>query len=159
MDEVGRGTSTYDGMSLARACAEYLADELGAFTLFATHYFELTSLADERPTIDNVHVAVAEHGERLVFLHAVEPGPADRSYGLHVAALAGVPAAVLERARSHLDTVEHAPDRREAGATRRQLGLFEGGEHPAVTALRDCDPDELSPRQALDRLYELKRLS
>ncbi|HYW03782.1 MAG TPA: DNA mismatch repair protein MutS [Gammaproteobacteria bacterium] len=160
MDEIGRGTSTYDGVSLARACAEYLAAEIGAFTLFATHYFELTSLADEYPGIDNVHLDVAEHGDRLVFLHAVRDGPADRSYGLHVAALAGVPPQVVERARSYLDALEHGRPAAPPAASRAspQLPLFSAAEHPVVGALRDTDPDDLSPRQALDTLYRLRRM-
>src|SRR5690606_26808757 len=91
LDEIGRGTSTFDGLSLAWAAAAHLAERIGAFTLFATHYFELTALPDQFPTIDNVHLDAVEHGDKIVFLHALKGGPANRSYGLQVAALAGVP--------------------------------------------------------------------
>ena len=106
MDEIGRGTSTYDGLSLAFACASHIAKQLRAFTLFATHYFELTELADEVPSIENVHLDATEHGDGIVFLHAVKPGPASRSYGLQVAQKAGVPRDVIETARKYLEKLE-----------------------------------------------------
>ena len=106
MDEIGRGTSTYDGLALAWACARQLATAVKALTLFATHYFELTRLPDELPHVANVHLDAVEHGERIVFMHAVQDGPADRSYGLQVAALAGVPAAVIRQARAYLQQLE-----------------------------------------------------
>ncbi|MGH8243831.1 MAG: DNA mismatch repair protein MutS, partial [Steroidobacteraceae bacterium] len=106
MDEIGRGTSTYDGLSLAFACARHIANELRAFTLFATHYFELTELADEIPAIANVHLDATEHADGIVFLHAVKPGPASKSYGLQVAQKAGVPREVIESARGYLETLE-----------------------------------------------------
>jgi DNA mismatch repair protein MutS len=106
MDEIGRGTSTYDGLSLAWACASHIARRLGAFTLFATHYFELTELADEIPGVANAHLDATEHGDGIVFLHAVKPGPASRSYGLQVAQKAGVPRAVIESARTYLQKLE-----------------------------------------------------
>jgi DNA mismatch repair protein MutS len=106
MDEIGRGTSTYDGLSLAWACASHIARRLGAFTLFATHYFELTELADEIPGVANAHLDATEHGDGIVFLHAVKPGPASRSYGLQVAQKAGVPRAVIESARTYLAKLE-----------------------------------------------------
>jgi DNA mismatch repair protein MutS len=114
MDEIGRGTSTYDGLSLAWACASHIAREIRAFTLFATHYFELTGLADSAPAVANVHLDATEHADGIVFLHAVKPGPASKSYGLQVAQKAGVPRAVIESARAYLDKLElqHAPSRR-----------------------------------------------
>ncbi|HET8883343.1 MAG TPA: DNA mismatch repair protein MutS [Solimonas sp.] len=166
MDEIGRGTSTYDGLSLARAVAEFLATDVGAFTLFATHYFELTTLADSLPGVANVHLDAAEYndaqGERLVFLHNVKPGPANRSFGLQVAALAGVPPAVIDAARTHLQTLENRP----AGAVappaivseKPQLSLFAPASPSAAMKLLDAlEPDSLSPRDALDALYELKK--
>ena len=159
MDEVGRGTSTWDGVSLAWACAEYLARETQALTLFATHYFELTRLAETHTGAFNMHVEVAEHGDRLIFLHAVRPGPADRSYGLHVAALAGVPRPVIQRAREYLaalEAPEHAPPSAISDGQAVQPGLFETAEHPLVAELRSLDPDTLTPRQALELLYQLR---
>ncbi len=125
MDEVGRGTSTFDGLSLAWACAAFIADEIRAFTLFATHYFELTSLADEAPGVANVHVEAIEHGETLVFLHSVKEGPANQSYGLQVAALAGIPKVVTAEARRYLDRAR-ARARRAARlrSPQSQLPLF-----------------------------------
>ena len=160
MDEVGRGTSTYDGVSLAWACADHLARETRAFTLFATHYFELTRLAESHDGVFNMHVEVAEHGDQLIFLHAVRPGPADRSYGLHVAALAGVPRAVIRQAREYLAALE-APENHPPSPTNGgdvvQPGLFETAEHPLLAELRVLDPDTLSPREALDMLYRLRK--
>ncbi len=161
MDEVGRGTSTYDGLALAYACADFLAREVHAFTLFATHYFELTQLADSHDEVSNVHLRAVEHGERIVFLHAVADGPASQSYGLQVAALAGIPAAVLRQAREHLGRLE------ARSAETPQLNLFTApsppaAPEPAPDALRqrlaEVVPDELSPRQALALLYELQAL-
>ncbi len=161
MDEIGRGTSTYDGLSLAWAVAVDLAHRLNAFTLFATHYFELTQLPDHYPGIVNVHLDAMEHGDQIVFLHAVKEGPADRSYGLHVAALAGIPKAVLTQARARLKELEAAslePATR-GQTTGGQISLFEAGsEHPILDALEGIDPNELSPRQALDILFKLKDL-
>jgi DNA mismatch repair protein MutS len=166
MDEIGRGTSTYDGLALAWASAVYLARKVAAYTLFATHYFELTRLADQQPTVANVHLQAVEHKDRIVFLHAVQDGPASQSYGLQVAALAGVPAIVLQQARKHLAVLE-----RQQRAEEPQLGLFDqavfevqdGGEDSeADRALRNriaaVDPDTLTPREALELLYELKKL-
>lgn len=163
MDEVGRGTSTFDGLSLAWACAEYLARNIKAYTLFATHYFELTTLADEHDDIRNVHLDAVEHGDKIVFLHAVKEGPANQSYGLQVAALAGVPKAVINSARSKLITLEnqahvsHAPPVNTGQAY--QLELFAEPEpHPALTRLEAVRLDDLSPRQALELLYNLKEM-
>ncbi len=159
MDEIGRGTSTYDGMSLAWAAASYIARELKAFTLFATHYFEITALADLVPVIANVHLDATEHQHSLVFLHTVKDGPADRSYGLQVAALAGIPKAVISEARGRLAALE-AGSRPQASTPsssppQPQFGLF-APEHPALAQLRNLDIENLTPRQALDLLYELK---
>jgi len=160
MDEIGRGTSTFDGLSLAWACADYLAKETKAFTLFATHYFELTTLADEQDAIHNVHLDAMEHGDRIVFLHAVKEGPANQSYGLQVASLAGVPRAVIDKAKAklqHLENNAYIEQQAETGVN--QLDLFSTKEcHPAVCLLEDMNLDEVSPRQALDLLYRLKEM-
>ena len=121
LDEIGRGTSTYDGLALAWACASYLARELRAFTLFATHYFELTALADELPGVANVHLAATEHRQQIVFLHAVREGPASQSYGIQVARLAGVPNAVLGTARRKLEELEARAAAAGATAADRSL--------------------------------------
>jgi len=160
MDEIGRGTSTYDGLSLAWACAVDLAARIRAFTLFATHYFELTVLPDLHEGIANVHLDAVEHDDRIVFLHAVKDGAADRSYGLHVAALAGVPQAVIEQARRRLQELETAG--RTAGAAQHpgaQPGLFDAAPDPLGDFLEAVNPDELTPRQAHELLYALKKLS
>lgn len=160
MDEIGRGTSTFDGLSLAWACAEQLAEENRAFTLFATHYFELTALAEQYPCAANIHLDAIEHGETIAFMHAVKPGPANQSYGLQVARLAGVPHRVIDRARERLRLLEDSSSQREQQAQDDpQLSLF-GPElpHPVLDELDTLDPDGLSPRQALDCLYKLKAM-
>ena len=169
MDEIGRGTSTFDGLSLAWSCAVELATRIRAFTLFATHYFELTTLPDEHPGIVNVHLDAVEHGDSIVFLHAVRKGPANQRYGLQVAALAGVPQTIIRRARIRLGQLERAAQRhRELDAS--QLSLFGEIEEreviepdcsgtPLNQALQALDPDQLTPRQALDELYRLKSLA
>ncbi|MDX1571467.1 MAG: DNA mismatch repair protein MutS [Xanthomonadales bacterium] len=159
MDEIGRGTSTYDGLSLARACACHLASENRSYVLFATHYFELTELAGELPGVQNVHLDAVEHGDRIVFLHAVKPGPADRSYGLQVAALAGLPRSVLEQATHTLRQLE-AGQPTARPESRPQLDLFQAPAEPSrlERALEELDPDELTPREALEALYRFKRL-
>jgi len=160
MDEIGRGTSTFDGLSLAWACGVELATRVRALTLFATHYFELTALPQEHAGIANLHLDAVEHDERIVFLHSVREGPASQSYGLQVAALAGVPKAVIERARERLRALEEnaatqAPA--DAADTPAQLSLFAPpAPHPALTALEALDPDELTPRSALEALYRLR---
>jgi DNA mismatch repair protein MutS len=160
MDEIGRGTSTFDGLSLAWACAEHLAREVRAYTLFATHYFELTALPDSVRGVHNVHLDAAEHGDSIVFLHAVKEGPANQSYGLQVAALAGVPRRVIEDARRRLKLLEEGElAHLTEEAARPQLPLFPPPVHPAIAALRAADPDSLSPREAHDLLYRLKRLA
>jgi DNA mismatch repair protein MutS len=164
MDEVGRGTSTYDGLALARAAAVHLAATSRAFTLFATHYFELTELAGEYAGIANVHLDAVEYGEQLVFMHAVKDGPANRSFGLQVAALAGLPKAVITDARRTLAELErgmhaHAGTPAPATDASPQLGLFAPPAPSAVEhALDAIDPDALTPRDALEALYRLKQL-
>ena len=167
MDEIGRGTSTFDGLSLAWACAHHIGERVRAFTLFATHYFELTALAQELPACANVHLDATEHGGRLVFLHSVREGPANQSYGLQVAALAGVPPEVIKRARGYLRELEQG--RAAAAGPQEELPLFAPAEipqdsspqqsNPALERLRAIDPDSLAPRDALALLYELKALS
>ena len=162
MDEIGRGTSTFDGLSLAWACAVELATRLRAFTLFATHYFELTTLPEEYPGIVNVHLDAVEHGEGIVFLHAVRDGPANQSYGLQVATLAGIPRKVIELARRRLAELELAAQR-HAAAESSQLSLFQPPprqvrKDPLRERLDAIDPDQLTPRQALEALYELRTL-
>ncbi|HEX7026875.1 MAG TPA: DNA mismatch repair protein MutS [Gammaproteobacteria bacterium] len=172
MDEIGRGTSTFDGMSLAWACAEHLARQVRAYTLFATHYFELTMLAEHYPTVANVHLDAIEHSDTIVFMHTVKPGPASQSYGLQVAKLAGLPAAVINNARRHLNILENqAAAHAGSSAEQTQLGLFGPAappEKPKPAAVKsdplrdllvELNPDELTPKQALDTLYELKKLS
>ena len=167
MDEIGRGTSTFDGLSLAWAMARHIATRLRSFTLFATHYFELTTLATEVDGCANVHLDATEHGDGVVFLHAVKEGPANRSYGLQVAQLAGVPREVIAQARLYLESLESQRDRQDSAASfgshapQRELPLF-GSSAPAAERLRAAleaiDPDELSPRAALDALYRLRKL-
>jgi DNA mismatch repair protein MutS len=160
MDEVGRGTSTFDGLSLAWACAAFIARKIRAFTLFATHYFELTSLASEAPGVANVHVEAVEHGDRLVFLHTVKEGPANQSYGLQVAALAGIPKSVTTQARRYLTELERERDAmRSFNSPQSELPLFAPPQvSAALAALRVIDPDTLSPRDALDFVFRLKKL-
>ncbi|VXB72259.1 methyl-directed mismatch repair protein [Pseudomonas sp. 8AS] len=162
MDEVGRGTSTFDGLSLAWSAAEQLAS-LRAWTLFATHYFELTVLPESEPVVANVHLNATEHNERIVFLHHVLPGPASQSYGLAVAQLAGVPAPVIARAREHLARLEttslpHEAPRSLAGqaAAPLQNDLFASLPHPVLEELAKINPDDLTPRRALELLYTWK---
>ncbi|MFM7118716.1 MAG: DNA mismatch repair protein MutS [Gammaproteobacteria bacterium] len=167
LDEIGRGTSTYDGLAMAWATATALARERRAFTLFATHYFELTALADELPATANVHLTAALHRSQIVFLHSVRPGPTNQSYGIAVARLAGVPAPVLEAARRKLGELETAArSQTPQGDLFRIAGASTDVEESQVdprlqalqTRLRAIRPDELSPREALDTLYELCRL-
>ncbi len=157
MDEVGRGTSTFDGLSLAWACAHYLAARLGAYTLFATHYFELTTLPEQLPACANVHLDAAEHGDGIVFLHAVKDGPANQSYGLQVAALAGVPQAVITQAKQRLYALEQGGQMPPANSAQLPL-LAPTPPHVLTETLRALKPDELTPRQALETLYRLKNL-
>jgi DNA mismatch repair protein MutS len=170
MDEVGRGTSTFDGLALAWAIARHLIEHTCSYTLFATHYFELTQLPETHPTAANVHLSAVEHKDKIVFLHAVQPGPASQSYGLQVAQLAGVPQSVIRAARKHLAALEA-----QSVQATPQFDLFASSmqstepadDEPAMQdgfselaqALSDLDPDTLSPREALDALYRLKSLA
>ena len=147
MDEIGRGTSTYDGLSLAWACAENLANKIKALTLFATHYFELTQLPEKMEGVANVHLDALEHGDTIAFMHSVQDGAASKSYGLAVAALAGVPKEVIKRARQKL-----------RDGTQMSLLSVPEETSPAVEALENLDPDSLTPRQALEWIYRLKSL-
>lgn len=163
MDEVGRGTSTFDGMALAFAICRHLIEKSKALTLFATHYFELTLLTNEYRELANVHLGAVEHGEKIIFLHSVEPGPASQSYGIQVAALAGIPNAVIKTARKQLRELEQ-----RASINPMQPDLFsnlpaetkeiEPPPDPLRIRLDDIDPNELTPRQALELLFELKSL-
>jgi DNA mismatch repair protein MutS len=162
MDEIGRGTSTFDGLALAWAIVRYLLEKNRALTLFATHYFELTRLALDYKTAANIHLDAVEQKDSIVFLHAVEEGPADRSYGLQVAALAGVPKPVIRQAKKILEALEQQSLRRGG-----QDDLFarpgDVQSETEIDALRDAlqsvNPDELTPREALEVLYRLKKLS
>jgi DNA mismatch repair protein MutS len=157
MDEIGRGTSTYDGLALAWAAAHHIAREVRAFTLFATHYFELTALAEQLPGIANVHLDATEHADALVFLHAVREGPADRSFGIHVAQMAGVPRAVIAEARAHLARLEAEGGGAPVPATPpAQASLF-AAEHPVLAELKALEVDALTPKQALDLLYAMQQ--
>jgi DNA mismatch repair protein MutS len=161
MDEVGRGTSTFDGLALAFAIAHYLLEKNRCYTLFATHYFELTRLTEEFSQAVNVHLEAVEHKHHIVFLHAVNEGPASQSYGLQVAALAGIPEQAIKVARTHLMKLEQ-----ENSGRNLQGDLFSAGvvaaelpqEHPALMKLRTIIPDELSPKEALEQLYILKKI-
>ncbi|WP_390379336.1 DNA mismatch repair protein MutS [Alteromonas sp. MTD1] len=174
MDEIGRGTSTYDGLSLAWACASYLAKQLNAYTLFATHYFELTELPDTQSGVVNVHLDAIEHEDTIRFMHTVSEGAASKSFGLQVAQLAGVPKPVIRAAQqklvilesSHIFSGDEKQDARESGPSKVKTPaagqaemLFPDKPHPVMEALENLAPDELSPRQALDLIYTLKRLS
>jgi len=161
MDEIGRGTSTFDGLALASGIATYLHDKTQAYTLFATHYFELTEFAANHRAAVNVHVSAAESGNDVVFLHDIQPGPASKSYGVQVARLAGMPTAVLNHAKQALAALETG-----AQASRTQVDLFapppeslDSGPSPLQAALNQLDPDSLTPREALDALYALKNLT
>ena len=160
MDEIGRGTSTFDGLALASGIATYLHDKSQSYSLFATHYFELTEFAAHHRSAVNVHVSAAESGNDIVFLHEIQPGPASRSYGIQVARLAGMPVSVLNHAKHALAALET-----DAQNTRAQVDLFaeppeaiDTGHSPLQAKLSQLDPDALSPREALDALYALKKL-
>jgi len=166
MDEIGRGTSTFDGLSLAWACAIHLAEKVGAFCLFATHYFELTTLADSIDNVANVHLDASEHNDDIVFLHRVQDGPASQSYGIQVARLAGLPSEVVDSARLELQRLESpskavntvAPS--SLAPAPQQSDLFSAAPDTRLfDALSELEPDDLSPRAALEALYNLKLLS
>lgn len=160
MDEIGRGTSTFDGLSLAYACLRHLAKHLRAYTLFATHYFELTTLAEELPTVVNVHLDASEHEDKIIFLHRVQNGPANQSYGIQVAQLAGVPRSVIMDAKQKLQSLEACEPENRTNRTPAQVDLFavSHAEHPLVAEIKAMQLEELSPKQALDALYHLKNL-
>lgn len=171
IDEIGRGTSTYDGLSLAWACAEWLAKKSQSLTLFATHYFELTSLPNLLKGVANVHLDAREHNDTIVFMHSVQEGAASKSYGLAVAALAGVPKAVIQLAKQRLAHLETISEQTKVGAENPQADLLFSGdlqnnaeipplvvESEVEKALAEVDPDELTPKQALEVLYRLKGL-
>jgi DNA mismatch repair protein MutS len=164
IDEIGRGTSTFDGLALAFAIARHLVEKNRCRTLFATHYFEMTRLAQDYPECANVHLDAIEHGQRIVFLHTLEEGPASQSYGIQVAALVGIPGSVIRDARRRLTELENRqigdgaqPDLFAAAPFAEPPEPAEAQTHPALAALRDIDPDTLTPRAALDLLYQLKR--
>ncbi|MDO5070314.1 MAG: DNA mismatch repair protein MutS [Neisseria zoodegmatis] len=175
MDEVGRGTSTFDGLALAQAIAEHLIQKNKSFSLFATHYFELTRLPEAHATAVNMHLSALEEGQDIVFLHHIEPGPASKSYGIAVAKLAGLPARALKSAHKHLNELEA-----QAAANRPQMDIFNmmpsenedtaweenetppeppAAPNPALEALQTVNPDELTPREALDWIYKLKGMA
>ena len=157
MDEIGRGTSTYDGLSLAYATADHLASKISAKTLFATHYFELTELAEQQAGLVNVHLDAIEHNDTIAFMHTVLDGAASKSFGLQVAALAGVPKAVIKQAKQKLKMLEnHQPVTADINAV--QPSLFAAEPSQVEAQLAEVDLDNLSPRQAQDLLYKLKSL-
>jgi DNA mismatch repair protein MutS len=174
MDEVGRGTSTFDGLSLAWSSAEHLARNIQAYSLFATHYFEMTQLADEHENVANVHLSATEHEDRIIFLHNVLEGAASQSYGLQVAQLAGVPSPVIANAKnklSSLESVESASSVPQPNVNETNLAVseisssaFQGdmfsSPEPTVVekSLDELNPDDMTPKQALEKLYELKSL-
>ena len=162
MDEIGRGTSTFDGLALAFACADHLAGKCRALTLFATHYFELTELPQHFPTIHNVHLDAVEHGENIIFMHQVKPGPANQSYGIQVAKLAGIPQTAISLARRKLQWLENQSHQNgpqaDLFAHRDEEDQVESEKSPVETELDDLDPDNMSPREAMEALYRLKSL-
>jgi len=159
MDEIGRGTSTFDGLSLAWGCADHLLQKNRALTTFATHYFELTSLANEVEGAVNIHIDAIEHDDEIVFLHTVKPGPANQSYGLQVAQLAGVPRSVIKSAKQRLTLLEQQAQSKDSVQTQLPLVIEAENDSDAVAdRLAEIKPDELTPKQALELLYELKQL-
>ncbi|MDG1463037.1 MAG: DNA mismatch repair protein MutS, partial [Gammaproteobacteria bacterium] len=162
LDEIGRGTSTFDGLSLAWATAAFIGKKIKAFTLFATHYFELTALGGELEACVNVHLDATEHGNKLVFMHAVKEGPANKSYGLQVAALAGVPRGVVNAAQKYLNTLEAEAEKNNSGSLSQTELNFDETDEPVVPRdelreqLDEINPDDLTPRDALKLLYQLK---
>ncbi|MGB8546025.1 MAG: DNA mismatch repair protein MutS, partial [Azonexus sp.] len=163
MDEIGRGTSTFDGMALAFAILRHLIEKNRCLTLFATHYFEMTRLSHEYSELANVHLGAVEHNDRIVFMHAVEEGPANQSYGIQVAALAGIPNSVVRAARKQLREFEQRatvdPLQPDLFAQDFSVAAPEAEPHPVVERLATTDPDSLTPREALDLLYALKKLA
>ncbi|MDW3094267.1 MAG: DNA mismatch repair protein MutS [Gammaproteobacteria bacterium] len=158
MDEIGRGTSTFDGLSLAWACADHLVQINRSLTMFATHYFELTSLANELDGAVNIHIDAIEHDDEIVFLHTVKPGPANQSYGLQVAQLAGVPRSVIKNAKQRLALLEQQSLSKDTMQTELPLIVESLNTHPVIEKLEEITPDNLTPKQALELLYQLKEL-
>ena len=163
VDEIGRGTSTFDGLALAFAIARHLLTQNQSYTLFATHYFELTQLAEEFPQAVNIHVTAVEHKKRIVFLHRIEEGPASRSYGLHVAALAGVPDKVIRNAakilaRLEQETLSRSPQQTLFETIEENAKAVPASVHPVLDYLERIHPDELTPRGALEQLYLIKSM-
>lgn len=160
MDEVGRGTSTFDGLSIAWASAVALAERVRALTFFATHYFELTALPDDLASMVNVHLDATEHEDHVVFMHHIQEGPANRSFGLEVAKLAGVPTGVLLHARQKLSELESQQILESSHASGEQVDLFSAPvpKSPVLSVLSEIDPDQMTPKEALDALYTLKTL-
>jgi len=159
MDEIGRGTSTFDGLALAWACADHLAQKSNALTLFATHYFELTQLPEQYPNIENVHLDAIEHGDDIIFMHSVKPGPANQSYGLQVARLAGIPAQAIQLARQKLHLLEQQSTQPQGDLFHQPAPVEDCSAQTLLTEVNAIDPDELSPRQALELIYRLKNLA
>ena len=159
MDEIGRGTSTFDGLALAWACADHLAQKSNALTLFATHYFELTQLPDHYPAIENVHLDAVEHGDEVIFMHSVKPGPANQSYGLQVARLAGIPAQAIQLARQKLQLLEQQSTQPQGDLFHQPVSIESPADQPLLDEIMAIDPDELSPKQALELVYRLKNLA
>jgi DNA mismatch repair protein MutS len=154
LDEIGRGTSTFDGLALAWACANHLAKSVTAFSLFATHYFELTTLADELPTTANVHLSASEHDDSIVFMHSIQDGPASKSYGIQVAKLAGLPKPVLNIARNKLAELEAGSSSNDSSQpVAVQNELFASAPDPILEELENTDLADITPKQALDLLY------
>jgi len=165
MDEVGRGTSTFDGLSLAWSCALNLARDIGALTLFATHYFEMTQLSEQLAQVENVHLDATEHDDNIIFMHKVLPGPASKSYGLQVAKLAGVPHQVIDEARQKLNYLEQSEHKETSTIAKKMLletpqqsDLFSHLAHPIEALLESHKADELTPRQALELIYQMQHL-
>jgi len=158
LDEIGRGTSTFDGLSLAYACAKTLATRIHALTLFATHYFEITHLSDDHPSIANIHVSAKEFQETIIFSHQVTNGPASKSYGLQVAKLAGIPNDVIQAAKQKLQELEQQDHTSTPPALNKQASLFDTAEtNPIIKQVEACNPDQMTPKEALDLLYQLKQ--
>lgn len=158
MDEIGRGTSTFDGLALAFSCAEYLANQVKAYTLFATHYFELTGLTKENSAINNCHVDATEHDDSIIFLYSIKEGPANQSYGLQVAQLAGVPKRVIQRAKSKLAELENNSSPVNPIKTNLTALPQQSSVNPVMNLLEQIDPDQLAPKEALEFIYRLKSL-
>ncbi|MFK5971456.1 MAG: DNA mismatch repair protein MutS [Candidatus Marithrix sp.] len=158
MDEVGRGTSTFDGLSLAWSCAEYLSEKTNSYTLFATHFFELTRLPDSLHNVINVHLDAVEQDDKLIFMHSVKEGPANKSYGLQVALLAGVPKVVVNRAKKHLKQLEDQQLQMTSYQTELSLSPQPVPQNPVIDHIKQLAPDEMTPKQALEMLYTLKKM-